>query len=115
MYEEDKLDVPIESPQIRIIKELEDENAKLKSENNAMKNDHFVSIVDHPYLDLSVHAQRLDKNIRRADKRLRKKELSTEDFIRLSNAMTYQISKLTPLADLILGISRIVQRLEKKK
>jgi len=113
MFEEDKLTIPEESPHVRIIKELEEENAHLKSRIK-MYQDGTKQLADYPYLDISHDGMRLDRNIKRAEKRLRAKELSTEDFIKLSNAMTYMISKKTPIADLVLGVSDIVKNFKKK-
>ena len=66
-------------------------------------------------LNMQLDAIRLDKAIRRAEKRSRKKEISDESFIKLSNCLAFLTQCKMPIVDKILGLSKVVAKLEKRQ
>jgi len=66
-------------------------------------------------LNMSLDTIRLDKAIRRAEKRSRKKGISDESFIKLSNCLAFLTQCKMPIVDKILGISKVVAKLEKRQ
>jgi len=63
--------------------------------------------------DLYVDGKRLDRVIRRLERRLRKTE-DDEKMIKLANSITYVTSKKMELVDMVLGVEAIVKSKGKK-
>ena len=96
MYDGTALDnVEQEDPRDRKIIELEEELREIKH---------------NPSLDLYEDARRLDKAIRRVDKRQRKRGISDESFIKLANCLGYLITVKVPIVNEILQVQKIIKR-----
>jgi len=102
----------------KIIREQNTELASKNSEIIGLKqkirnvDNNHVEVT--PELDISKDVLRLHRSICRAEKRQRKKEISDESFIKLANCMAYLIQTKLPLADKVLHLSKVIQKLEQR-
>lgn len=67
---------------------------------------------DKSYLDISEDAIRLHRAIKRCEKRQRRKGISDDTFIKLSNNMAYLIQTKLPLVDNILKVKKLLKQLQ---
>jgi len=65
------------------------------------------------WTDLYMDGRRLDRVIRRLEKRLKKTE-DDEKIIKLANSITYVTSKKMELVDMVLGVEALVKSKGKK-
>jgi len=84
---------------------------ELKQKLRNVDNNH-VEVT--PELNISLDVLRLDKAIRRSEKRQIKRSNSDETFIKLANCMAYLIQTKLPLVDKILHLTEVVNKLDKK-
>ena len=65
------------------------------------------------WTDLHIDGRRLDRIIRRLEKKLKKTE-DDEKMVKYANSITYVTSKKIELVDMVLGVRAIVKSNEKK-
>jgi len=76
-------------------------------------NDNTVPEVT-PELDIQLDVLRLDRSIRRSEKRQRRRGIGDDTFIKLSNNLAYLIQVKMPIVDKILHLSEVVNKIDKK-
>lgn len=65
------------------------------------------------WIDLYIDGRRLDRVIRRLEKRIKNTE-DDEKIIKLANSITYVTSKKMELVDMVLGVEALVKSKGKK-
>ena len=65
------------------------------------------------WTDLHIDGRRLDRIIRRLEKKLKKTE-DDEKMVKYANSITYVTSKKTEMVDKVLGVQYILKRDEKR-
>jgi len=109
----------IEDTRDKIIREQNNEIAKANTEIIELKqklgnvDNNHVEIT--PELNIQLDVIRLDKAIRRSEKRQRRRGIGDDTFIKLSNNLAYLISIKVPLVDKILHLSETVNALDKRQ
>jgi len=109
----------IEDTRDKIIREQNTELSKKNAEIIELKQkfrnvDNTIPEVT-PELDITLDIIRLHKSIGRSERRQRRRGISDDTFIKLSNNMAYLIQTKLPLVDKVLHLSEVVNKLEKRQ
>jgi len=67
-----------------------------------------------PELNIQLDILRLHKSIGRSEKRQRRRGISDDTFIKLSNNLAYLISIKIPLVDKVLHLTETVNKIDKR-